>query len=620
MKKTLDNKNIFKKDSDISKIKTLMKNISPLFYISEFFYILFLRYNDYILSTTYKEKTNEEIRKNIYNILILLYFLKPFMAFLTDNVHFNLNNLLIFLSKKIFQIYIFLHQLMFFCGNALYKAKYFFFKIFFRNYLKDGLSESLYLKKYVFVKKQYTGSFLYLPLNRKYYVLVSEFLTSLLLVFIYLLNKRINYYFYLTTVFLISSHMLLSSCIFEGVVVERCKKLMHFEKIFYISYVMCIKIFFSLILYYTYITKVSIFILILKSLIVFIISSLSSEEFLLTNNLKIRHNIVLKCENGDIDIKNNANLLSQLSVLKKILFNENLLKTLFLLMLFNSSIDTKFSIFQYGVQNFNWPRSLMNYIPLASQSSKLIGISIFQLYTSKKCYKNYAMIVILFNLLLKIFNFTFLYYCKNTYVSPFLFLFNIIVQNISIKILALPILFLCIEKTPLNLESTIINIYIFCFNLSNLISKRYFIWNIILQVSKSVFIILLLSFLTTCASLLYYFNIPLDSLNNMNSSLYTYEKEDMNLKLGKIEKTYFKSNLFNKHEKKNSVKKSVRFKEDLQIVKCEDEEKKSKKNLFKFSSDCNSDSDQWLIVDNLKSNTRRKYIEHNSINFSNMML
>ncbi|CRG97235.1 conserved Plasmodium membrane protein, unknown function [Plasmodium gallinaceum] len=621
MKKTSDNKNIFKRDSDTSKIKILIKNISPLFYISEFFYILFLRYNDYILSTTYKEKTNEEIRKNIYNILILLYFLKPFMAFLTDNVHFNLNNILVFLSKKIFQFYNFLHQLMFSCSNAIYKVKYYFFKIFFRKYLKDGLSGSRYLKKSALVKKQFIETFLYLPLNRKYYVIMSEFLTSLLLVIIYLLNERINYYFYLITVFLISSQMLLTSCVFEGVIVEKCKKQMHFENIFYISYVMCVKIFSSLILYYIYIVKVSIFILIIKSFIVFLISYLSSEELLLTNNLKIQHNIALKCENGNMDIKNTTNMLSQLFILKKILFNENLLKTLFLLMLFNSSIDTKFSILQYGVQNYNWPHSLVNYIPLASQSSKLIGISVFQLYTNKKSYKNYAMIIILFNLLFKIFNFTFLYYNKNAYVSPFLFLLNIIVQNISIKILALPILFLCIEKAPLNLESTIINIYIFCFNLSNLISKRYFIWNIILQVSKNVFTILLLSFLTTCASLFYYFNISLDSLSNINSSSYIDEKEDVNLKLSRLQKTnYFKSSFFNKNEKKNSAKKSVRFKEDIQTIKCKDEENKNKTNLFKLSSDYNSDSDQWLIVDNLKGNTRRKYREHNSINFSNMML
>lgn len=136
-------------------------------------------------------------------------------------------------------------------------------------------------------------------------------------------------------------------------------------------------------------------------------------------------------------------------------------------------------------------------------------------------------------------------------------------------------------------------------------------WNIILHVSKNVFIILLLSFLTTCASLLYYFHISLDTLNNMNSSsLYLDEKEDVNLKINKIpQKNYLRDELFlNNEEKKKQVKKVVRFKEDS-IIKTQkntnDEKKKKNNNLFKISSDYNSDSDQWLIIDSLKVTIKR---------------
>ncbi|SBT32773.1 conserved Plasmodium protein, unknown function [Plasmodium ovale wallikeri] len=254
-----------------------------------------------------------------------------------------------------------------------------------------------------------------------------------------------------------------------------------------------------------------------------------------------------------MNVKNSVNLLSQLGVLKKILFKESLFKILFLLILFNSSIDTKFSILQYGVQNYSWPHSLINYIPLVSQTAKLIGISIFQLYTNKMCYKNYAMITIL---------------------------------------------------------------------------KRYFLWNIILQMSKNVFIILLLSFLTTCASLLYYFNISLDSLNNMNapyascsSLLYSNGKEDMYLKLKNSPKThYFNINPFSKGEKGITSKKIVRFSEEnAKTKKIKDEERKNKPNEFKIASDYSSDGDQWLIIDNLKGNIKKKYADHNPLNISNMM-
>ncbi|GAW79924.1 hypothetical protein, conserved [Plasmodium gonderi] len=622
------NKDIFKRESDSSKIKKLMGNISPLFFMSEFVYILFLRYNDYILSTRYKTEVNEDTRKNIYNILILLYFSKPFFAFLTDNVYFNINNTLCFLTRKLYEFGNFLQKLFYQCSRTVCKGKNFFLKIFFRKYMKDGvLSGSRYLKKTSLCKYSYIENFAHLPLNRKYYIVISEFSTTLLLLFIYLFHKKINYFFYLTIVFLISSQMLLSSCVFEGIVVERCRKQMRVEKIFYISYVMCIKIFCSLILYYMYILKISIYILILKSCAIFIISCLCSEETLLLNsNFKAQRNIIQKSENGGIRVKNTIDLLPQLGILRKILFKENLFKILFLLILFNSSIDTKFSMLQYGVQNYRWPHSLINYIPLVSQSSKLIGISIFQLYTNKKCYKSYAMITILFNILFKIASFIFLYYNKNTYVSPFLFLLNIIVQNISIKILALPILLLCIEKAPLNLESTLINIYIFCFNFSNLISKRYFMWNIILQMSKNVFIILLLSFLTTCSSLLYYFNISLDSLNSLNSPLSCLnEKEDLNLKLNKFEKKKYVSpdDPFDTYEK-NPAKKFVRFREEnITTEKYKREQNKNKTNLFKNAPDYSSDSDdnQWLIIDNLKGNgIMKSQREPTRLNISNMML
>ncbi|SPJ10633.1 conserved Plasmodium membrane protein, unknown function [Plasmodium sp. DRC-Itaito] len=629
MKKTSDIKHIFKREDDSSKITKLIKNISPLFFMSEFLYILFLRYNDHILSTTYKEKVTPDVRENIYNIFILLYFIKPLFAFLTDSVYFNLNNILGLIYRKIYKIYNYFEQFIQYCCSSIYKSKYLFLKIFFKRYIKSGLSRSRYLKKKAHIGKSgYMDNFVYFPLNRKYYVIISEFITTLLLLVIYLFNEKINYYIYLTIISFISSQMLLSSCIFEGVVVERCKRQMYFEKVFYISYVMCVKIFCSLILYYMYILKVSVFLLISKSFLIFLISCVCSEETLLLNNKrKIQRNIIFKSGSDEVYVKNTEDILSQINILKKIFFNENLFKTIFFIILFNSAIDSKLSILQYGVQNFSWPHSLINYIPLVSQSSKLIGISIFQLYTNKLNYKNYSMVVILFNILLKLCSFIFLYNNKNTYVSPFLFLLNIIVQNISIKILSLPILLLCIEKAPLNLESTIINIYIFCFNLSNLISKRYFMWNIILHVSKNVFIILLLSFLTTCASLLYYFHISLDTLNNMNSSsLYLDEKEDVNLKINKIpQKNYLRDELFlNNEENKKQIKKVVRFKEDS-IIKIEkntnDEKKKKNNNLFKISSDYNSDSDQWLIIDSLKSDdTRKKQGKYKSLNISNIVL
>ncbi|KAI4839709.1 hypothetical protein MKS88_001610 [Plasmodium brasilianum] len=572
MREPLDsNKNIFKRTYDDSKITQLMRNISPLFFMSEFLYILFLRYNDYILSTTFKAEVTEDVRKKIYNILILLYFLKPFFAFLTDSVYFNINNILSFLSRKIYEFYSQLQDLLYHCNRAVCNGKYLFLKIVCRKYMKDELLRSKYLKKSSLRKNHYVDNFLYLPLNRKYYVILSELMTTLLLLFIYVFNKKINYYVYLSTIFFISTNMLLTSCVFEGVVVE------------------------------------------------------SEETLLLSNDFKVQRNIILKSENGNINVKNTVDLLSQLRVLRKILFNENLFKILFLIVLFNSSVDMKFSMLQYGVQNYRWPQSLINYIPLVSQSSKLIGIAIFQLYTNKMCYRSYAMITILFNVFLKIVSFIFLYYSE-TYVSPFLFLLNIIVQNISIKILALPILLLCIEKAPLNLESTIINIYIFCFNLSNLISKRYFIWNIIMHMSKNVFIILLLSFLTTCASLLYYCNISLDSLNTISlSHLYLNDKDAyIDIKLNKSQKkNYFDTNLLfkNKQEKVKSSKKIVRFREEsMKIEKYKDDEKKNKTNLFKFSSDNNSDSDQWLIIDNFKGNVRKKYADRSPLNISNMML
>ncbi|SBT76055.1 conserved Plasmodium protein, unknown function [Plasmodium ovale] len=634
MRKPLgSSEHIFKREGDSSKISKFMRNISPLFFMSEFIYILFLRYNDYVLSTRYKEVISEDVRKNIYNILILLYFLKPFFAFLTDNVYFNINNILTFLSKKIYDLCNFIQDAMYYCSRAVCKGKSIFLQIFLRKYMKDGISSSgsrYFKKRGLHSNNHYIDNFLYIPINRKYYVLISELTITLLLLCVYLFNNKINYYLYLVIIFLIASLMLLSSCIFEGVVVERCRRQIHFEQVFYISYVMCIKIFCSLVLYYIYILKVSIFILILKSFIIFLISCASSEETLfLSDNLNAHRNTILNGGNGTMNVKNSVNLLSQLGVLKKILFKESLFKILFLLILFNSSIDTKFSILQYGVQNYSWPHSLINYIPLVSQTAKLIGISIFQLYTNKMCYKNYAMITILLNVLLKITSLFFLYYNKNTYVSPFLFLLNIIVQNISIKILALPILLLCIKKAPLNLESTIINIYIFCFNFSNLISKRYFLWNIILQMSKNVFIILLLSFLTTCASLLYYFNISLDSLNNMNapyascsSLLYSNGKEDMYLKLKNSPKThYFNINPFSKGEKGITSKKIVRFSEEnAKTKKIKDEERKNKPNEFKIASDYSSDGDQWLIIDNLKGNIKKKYADHNPLNISNMML
>ncbi|CDU16663.1 hypothetical protein YYC_03733 [Plasmodium yoelii 17X] len=619
MRKSLrSSKNIFKRGVDNSKALKWVRNISPLFFMSEFIYILFLRYNDYVLSTRYKSEVNADTRNNIYNILILLYFLKPLFAFLTDNVYFNINNIFLFLLQKAHELCNWIKDGLYYCARLLYNGKHMVLKIFFRKYLKDGLtSGQTYFKKCtIHSNNPYVNNFLYFPLNRKYYVIITELITTILLLFIYIFNNKIKYNWYLFTIFIISSQMLLSSCVFEGVVVEKCRRKMHFEQIFYISYVMCIKIFSSLMLYYIYILKVSIFILILKSFIIFLISCLSNEETLLLNDdCNVQNNMILKEGNKNIGVKNTVDLLSQLVVLKKILLNENLLKILFLLILFNSSIDTKFTILNHGIKNYSWPNSLINYIPLVSQSSKLIGISIFQLYTNKKRYENYAMITILINILLKIASFIYFYYNKNTYVSPILILLNIIVQNISIKILALPILLLCIQKAPLNLESTLINIYIFSFNLSNLISKRYFMWDIILQMPKNVFIVLLLSFFTTCTSLFYYFNISLDILNNMyiSSSLNLEDKDNIYLKYNKPQKkNYFNINLFNKGEKNHILKKTVRFKdENIKTHKTKDEEMKNKNSSFQISSNSNSDSEQWLIIDNLKGEMRRKYTDNN---------
>ncbi|SCM00080.1 conserved Plasmodium membrane protein, unknown function [Plasmodium chabaudi chabaudi] len=611
-------KNIFKRGVDNSKALKWVRNISPLFFMSEFIYILFLRYNDYVLSTRYKSEVTVDTRKNIYNILILLYFLKPLFAFLTDNVYFNINNIFLFLLQKAHELCNWIKDGLYYCAKVVYNGKHIFLRMFFRKYLNGGLSSGQkYLKKCtIHNNNPYANNFLYFPLNRKYYVIITELITTILLLFIYIFNNKIKYNWYLFTIFIISSQMLLSSCVFEGVVVEKCRRKMHFEQIFYISYVMCIKIFSSLILYYIYILKVSIFILILKSFIIFVISCLSSEEALLLNDdCDVQNSLILKEENRSISVKNTVDLLSQLAVLKKILLNENLLKILFLLILFNSSIDTKFPILNHGIKNYSWPNSLVNYVPLVSQSSKLIGIAIFQLYTNKKRYESYAMITILINVLLKIGSLIYFYYNKNTYVSPVLVLLNIIVQNISIKILALPILLLCIQKAPLNLESTLINIYIFSFNLSNLISKRYFMWDIILQMPKNVFIVLLLSFFTTCTSLFYYFNISLDILNNMyiSSSLNLEDKDNIYLKSNKPQrKSYFNINLFNKGEKNHALKKTVRFKdESIKTHKSRDEEMKNKNTAFQISSNSNSDSDQWLIIDNLKGEMRRKYADNN---------
>ncbi|SBS81454.1 hypothetical protein, conserved [Plasmodium ovale curtisi] len=423
MRKPLgSSEHIFKREGDSSKISKFMRNISPLFFMSEFIYILFLRYNDYVLSTRYKEVISDDVRKNIYNILILLYFLKPFFAFLTDNVYFNINDILTFLSKKINDLYNFIQDAMYYCSRAVCKGKSIFLQIFLRKYMKDGISSS---GSRYFKKRGLHSS-----------------------------NHYVDNFF--------------------------------------------------------------------------------EETLFLNDNLNAHRNTILNGGNGAINAKNTVNLLSQLGVLKKILFKESLFKILFLLILFNSSIDTKFSILQYGVQNYSWPHSLINYIPLVSQTAKLIGISIFQLYTNKMCYKNYAMITIL---------------------------------------------------------------------------KRYFLWNIILQMSKNVFIILLLSFLTTCASLLYYFNISLDSLNSMNapyvsysSLLYSNGKEDMYVKLKNSPKThYFNINPFSKGVKGIASKKIVRFSEEnAKTQKFKDEEKKNKRNAFKIASDYSSDSDQWLIIDNLK--------------------
>ncbi|CAD2086852.1 conserved Plasmodium membrane protein, unknown function [Plasmodium vinckei lentum] len=611
-------KNIFKRGVDDSKALKWVRNISPLFFMSEFIYILFLRYNDYVLSTRYKSEVTADTRKNIYNILILLYFLKPLFAFLTDNVYFNINNIFLFLLQKAHELCNWIKDGLYYCAKVVYNGKHMFLRMFFRKYLNDGLSSGKkYFKKCtIHSNNPYANNFLYFPLNRKYYVIITELITTVLLLFIYIFNNKIKYNWYLFTIFIISSQMLLSSCVFEGVVVEKCRRKMHFEQIFYISYVMCIKIFSSLMLYYIYILKVSIFILILKSFIIFVISCLSSEETLLLNDdCDVQNSLILKEGNRSINVKNTVDLLSQLAVLKKILLNENLLKILFLLILFNSSIDTKFPILNHGIKNYSWPNSLVNYVPLVSQSSKLIGISIFQLYTNKKRYESYAMITILINILLKIGSLIYFYYNKNTYVSPVLVLLNIIVQNISIKILALPILLLCIQKAPLNLESTLINIYIFSFNLSNLISKRYFMWDIILQMPKNVFIVLLLSFFTTCTSLFYYFNISLDILNNMyiSSPLNLEDKDNIYLKSNKPQKkSYFNINLFNKVEKNHSLKKTVRFKdENIKTHKSKDEEMKNKNSEFQISSNSNSDSDQWLIIDNLKGEMRRKYANNN---------
>lgn len=115
--------------------------------MSEFLYILFLRYNDHILSTTYKEKVTPHVRENIYNIFILLYFIKPLFAFLTDSVYFNLNNILGLIYRKIYKIYNYFEQFIQYCCSLIYKSKYLFLKIFFKRYIKNGLSKSRYLKK-----------------------------------------------------------------------------------------------------------------------------------------------------------------------------------------------------------------------------------------------------------------------------------------------------------------------------------------------------------------------------------------------------------------------------------------------------------------------------------------
>lgn len=117
-----------------------------------------------------------------------------------------------------------------------------------------------------------------------------------------------------------------------------------------------------------YILKVSVFLLISKSFLIFLISCVCSEETLLLNNKrKIQRNIIFKSGSDEVYVKNTEDILSQINILKKIFFNENLFKTIFFIILFNSAIDSKLSILQYGVQNFSWPHSLINYIPLVSQ-------------------------------------------------------------------------------------------------------------------------------------------------------------------------------------------------------------------------------------------------------------
>lgn len=540
MARSMNRKNIFRKEVEASRMERLMRYVYPIFYMNEFFYILFIRWNNYILNTTYNEQTSEQYRHRIYSLLILLYFVKPLFAYVIDNVYFSISNIRSYISKVLYEWKTCFQNLIYSCIYTSYKAKYYFFKYLYQNNLakKKRNEEGFRSFKSRFGKissNKYIDNFIGLPLNRKSYILVSEFLTALFLFFVpFFLGLNLNINIYNIIIFITAVQMLVVSSTFDGIIVERCKEKVHYEKIFYISYLMCVKICGSLILYYSsFLMNISIYILFLKSVFVFYISSLPNEGFLLLSNSHYCHyshhshyshltngttnttNTIIRNEDGTIKIKNTTNFREQIKILKRVLINEDMLRFLLFLMIFNSSIDTKLMMLQHGVMEYNWPKSLINYIPLISQVSKLIGIAIFQIYTSKMCYKHYAIIVILLTMFFKMGIFFFLYYCKNKnyYISPIFFLLNIIIPNISIKLLALPILLFCIHKAPLNLEATTLNIYIFCFNLSNLISKRNFVWKLFLQIYQNVYIILLLSFLTTCASLLYCCNISLDSID-----------------------------------------------------------------------------------------------------------
>lgn len=130
-------------------------------------------------------------------------------------MYFNLNNILGLIYRKIYKIYNYFEQFIQYCCSLIYKSKYLFLKIFFKRYIKNGLSKSRYLKKKAHIGKSgYMDNFVYFPLNRKYYVIISEFITTVLLLVIYLFNEK-NKLLYLPyyNIIYIQSNVIIILCI-----------------------------------------------------------------------------------------------------------------------------------------------------------------------------------------------------------------------------------------------------------------------------------------------------------------------------------------------------------------------------------------------------------------------